>query len=212
MIAPDKAEKQLKAILNQDEYQAYYEENKTFFDRIKEWIGDWVKSLFERLFPNAHFSEQATAFFGYAIGIIGVVLFVLVVLYLRRGLSKNTSMKSRNELFQQSSKLQWSFKEHVAEADRLEKENNLNEAARHLFMALLLLFEEKEWVVPKAWKTNLDYYEELQAVDQQAAERFLALAVVFDEVTYGTRTVTPVEYQRFADQAMSWLPNHEQSG
>ncbi|WP_268872907.1 DUF4129 domain-containing protein [Neobacillus fumarioli] len=69
----------------------------------------------------------------------------------------------------------------------------------------MLYFHEKNWLEARIWKTNWDYYDELRRVDLQEADQFYRLAQIFDEVTYGERTVSKEEYVQFKQEAMKWL-------
>ena len=66
-----------------------------------------------------------------------------------------------------------------------------------MFLALLLYFHEKEWLEARIWKTNWEYYEEIRKVNQEWADQFYHLALLFDEATYGERKVDKEEYIRF---------------
>jgi hypothetical protein len=105
--------------------------------------------------------------------------------------------------------INWSFQQHLIEARKLEDLEDYTLSTRHLFLALLLYFHEKEWLVAKIWKTNWEYYDELRKVNQQCADQFYLLASFFDEVTYGERKVQKKEYIQFQMGAMKWFEENE---
>ncbi|MFK4996929.1 DUF4129 domain-containing protein [Bacillus sp. N9] len=57
----------------------------------------------------------------------------------------------------------------------------------------------------RVWKTNGEYYEELKKVNPKWANEFHHLALIFDEVTYGEKSVQKEEYVPFYIKAMKWL-------
>ena len=64
----------------------------------------------------------------------------------------------------------------------LESSGEYSQATRHLFLAILLFFDEKGWLVAKRWKTNWEYYDELVRTDKKRAERFFDFALLYYKV------------------------------
>jgi hypothetical protein len=105
----------------------------------------------------------------------------------------------------------WSYKDHLAESQKLEEKEDYSLAVRHLFLALLLNFHEREWLQARKWKTNWEYYEELQKVNKEWAEQFYSLALKFDEAAYGEREIKHEEFIPYKQTAMKWLnENHQE--
>ncbi|GHH99068.1 DUF4129 domain-containing protein [Neobacillus kokaensis] len=204
MLDANKARDELKDILNQKEYRVYDESKglfATWWDNAKQWIADKL----EDLFPSVNIADSAAGSILLIIVIVVVLLLLAISAYFlirnhRRNkvLRKHKPLQSRNEL-------NWSYSQHVREAERLEALSDFTGAVRHLFLGLLLFFHEKGWLEARFWKTNWEYYEELRKIDQSRAEQFFHLAQFFDEVTYGEREVKSKEYIQFYENVMKEL-------
>ena len=110
--------------------------------------------------------------------------------------NKSPSINERNELVVSNAS---------SRSNETRRLTDYTLSTRHLFLALLLYFHEKEWLEARIWKTNWEYYDELKKVNQEWAEQFYHLAYFFDEVTYGERNVQKEEYIQFHNEAMKWL-------
>ncbi|WP_370295635.1 DUF4129 domain-containing protein [Rossellomorea marisflavi] len=203
------ARDQLEDILNDPEYLAYQQE-AGFFARLWEKAIDAIMKALEALFPSVEPTARASSII--LIAIIAILIIALVVIATvlvskrikRRKLSERKPLQSMNEL-------EWSYKRHLKEADACSEKGDHRQATRHMFLALLLYFHEKEWLKAMVWKTNWDYYDELRKVNQEWAERFYRLAVVFDEVAYGEHDVDAEEFALFRNEAIKLIEtrNHE---
>lgn len=200
----DKAKEQLQGILDKNEYQIYYEDNRNFlevwWDRLTNWIGEQLAKIFSGLEPSSGFADLVLFIIIAAVFVlIGIVVFQRVRFsQRRRDLTEYKPLKSLNEA-------NWSFDNHLQTARQQEESGNYTDAARHVFLALLLYFDEKEWVKARNWKTNWEYFAELQQVNKQWAESFYQLALVFDEVVYGKRKLEKDAYFRYRNEALKWL-------
>nr|WP_231784156.1 DUF4129 domain-containing protein [Lentibacillus sp. JNUCC-1] len=101
--------------------------------------------------------------------------------------------------------LSWSWQKHLAKADDFSDKGDFAEATRHVFLALLLYFDEIEWVKARSWKTNWEYFAELKRVDKNGAEAFQRLALIFDQVFYGGQSMERADYERYRKEADQWL-------
>ena len=108
--------------------------------------------------------------------------------------------------------MSWSFQKHLNEAKRQEELAQYSHATRHLFLALLLFFHEKEWLEARIWKTNWEYYEELKKVNTDYANQFYDLALLFDEATYGEKSVDQKEFEQFRHAVMNWFGELDEQG
>lgn len=204
MANTDQAREELQQILQQNEYQVYYEDNRNFlevlWDRVTEWLGEILNGLFAGVDPAGGFADAVLVIIIAAVLILlGVVLIYRFRHYRRsRGFTQIRPLQSIHGS-------DWSFDQHLQAVQRQEENQDYTEAARHMFLALLLYFHEREWLKARNWKTNWEYFAELQAVDPHLADSFYRLALVFDEVFYGERTLSKDDYVRYRDEAMEWL-------
>ncbi len=200
--------RELEKILEQDEYQAYQEESKNFlqawWEKAKQWVADHLSDWFNSLTPSSGAADAVLLLI-----IVVVVAGLVIGIVLWSGRVKQRQAFRDVAPLQGMDERQWSYGRHLSEVRKLEGEAAYPAAARHLFLALLLYFHEREWLEARIWKTNWDYYEELQKSDQQKAEQFYKLALLFEEVTYGNRHLEQEEYEAYRRQAMHWLRSTE---
>ncbi|MFC0526042.1 DUF4129 domain-containing protein [Pontibacillus salicampi] len=207
---PNNAREELKGILQQEEYQVYYEEQKGIMSLLRS-LGKWLLERFQELFPGIRITDGTINVTMIVIGIIGIALFAVLVFLIQRNLTSQKTQRNKKAPLEHANELEWSYTKHLQEAEAKQQGGEYTVAARHIFLALLLYFDEQKWVEARAWKTNWDYYDELKKVDQSWAEQFYEMALLFDEITYGTRKVTQEELSSYEEQAMGWLNRSEQS-
>ncbi|WP_404452166.1 DUF4129 domain-containing protein [Virgibacillus necropolis] len=208
MFDESRAKEELGNILSQKEYQVYYEDNRNFlevwWDRAKSWLADLLSNMFSSFEPSS----------GAAEGILILIIIVLVVLLLvflaRHNYHRKQALRD-NKPLQSINEMNWSFRNHLSEARKQEDLYQYSISTRHLFLALLLYFHEKEWLEARIWKTNWEYYDELRNVNQDGAEQFYNLALVFDEVAYGERTINQTEFIQYKNKVMNWLEEKDSS-
>lgn len=204
MVNVDEAREELADILQREEYTVYYDQSKNllqiWWEKAVNWLGEKLADLFPTIEQSITFAEPLLfVIIAVLLVALGIVLFFLIR-YLRRKqkFSGQSPLHAKHEI-------EWSPHMHVLEAQKQEKLQAYSAATRHMFLALLLSFHEKEWLVARIWKTNWEYYAELQRVQPQAADPFQQFAQFFDEAMYGERVVGEAEYSRFRSEIMKWL-------
>ncbi|MCM2606855.1 DUF4129 domain-containing protein [Rossellomorea marisflavi] len=203
LLNEGKARDQLEDILDDPEYQAY-QQDPGFFSELWNKALEAIAKAIEAIFPAVEPTARASSII--LIGIIACLIIALVVIVIvlvsrkvkRRKLNERKPLQSMNEL-------EWSYKRHMKEAESFAASGNHSQATRHMFLALLLYFHEKEWLKAMVWKTNWDYYDELRKINKEWADRFYKLAIVFDQVAYGEREVDATEYASFRDEALELI-------
>jgi len=204
MQSPDKAREELEEILNQKEYQDYYEDQRNFiqiwWDKLKQWFGELLSDLFSGFNPSSDFADTVLVII---IG-VAVLLACLVGFLIFRSVKRKRTFNTHQPL-QSVDEMEWSVTEHLKEAKRQEREENYSLATRHQFLALLLYFHERKWLEAHVWKTNWDYVNELKREDKQKAEAFYELARIFDEAFYGKRKIKHEEYLSYQKKVQKWL-------
>ena len=203
----NEARDKLQGILDDKEYRIYHNESQgmlsSLWDKAKEWIAEQLEKIFPSLTPT---SGMASTTLIILLVIVAAILLIVVALGIRNGIRKKKFLGSKP--IRSENEMLWSYEKHLEEAAKNEELQQYSKAIRHMFLALLLYFHDKEWLEAKIWKTNWDYYEELRKIDPQGAEKFYRFALLFDEVAYGEREVRKTEYVEYKQEAMNWL-RHE---
>lgn len=204
MVDANKAREELQHIMERKEYRVYYEDTQNILEiwwgKAKDWIADQLSKLIPSFTPSSSAAEIVLI----AICLVLVVMLGFAVFLITRKTIRNRTLRNKIPL-QSIEELNWTYHQHLAEARKQEATGNYTLSSRHMFLALLLFFHEKEWLEARIWKTNWEYYEELRKVNSDWAELFSNLAYLFDEVTYGKRNVRKEEYIQYREQAMFWL-------
>jgi flagellar biosynthesis/type III secretory pathway M-ring protein FliF/YscJ len=206
MENPDKARERLEEILSQREYQVYYEENRNFlqiaWERLSEWFFELLAEWLSGLDPSNAFTDTLLVIL---MGVVILLAFVVVFFAVRAVRRKQEAREYQP--FQSADELEWSVTRHVKEAEKQADSGNYSLGIRHQFLALLLYFHDLELLKAYVWKTNWDYFAELQKKDKQRAEAFYELARVFDEAVYGEREIEQEEYERYRKHVRTWMQN-----
>lgn len=200
----DETKEKLQDILSERAYQIYYEDNRNFlqvwWDKAKNWVTEQLEKLFNSYEPSSGMVEVV---------MVGVILLVVILVGLGIFLAVRRTRRKRKfhdrQPLTSTNEMSWSFHHHLSAANEQEKQQNYQKATRHMFLALLLYFHEKGWLQARSWKTNWEYYAELKNVNQQSADQFYHLALLFDEVVYGERVMQKDEYIKYREAAMNWL-------
>ncbi|KGX90656.1 DUF4129 domain-containing protein [Pontibacillus marinus] len=211
MSKAQQAKEKLDQILEQDEYQVYYEEQENPFQYLLNQIGEWLLRMFQKLFPQIQITDQAVDVTMYVLGAVGIVILILLVVLIKRNLASNRTSRSNAHPIQHKDELAWSSDKHLQEASSYKQKGDYQQAIRHVFLAMLLYFDQQKWIEARVWKTNWDYYEELKKINLVWATQFYELAQRFDEVTYGEREVDEQEYESYRQQALEWLNSNRES-
>ncbi|WP_208585966.1 DUF4129 domain-containing protein [Gracilibacillus suaedae] len=195
---------QLNDILNQQEYQVYYEDNRSFleriWDRISDWIGDILALLFDSFEPSSTTGNLIIVLI--ILIVSAVVIFGIIALVMftvrKRKLSNQQPFVKRDELA-------WSYHEHLQAANDFETQADYRHATRHQFLALLLIFDKYSLLQANQWKTNWDYYDELNQSNKALAVDFYNLALLFEKVTYGEQPITEGDYHKYKAKISKWI-------
>lgn len=208
MLDPNHARNELKGILNQREYQAYYSHSWGWLSSWWEKALNWITNLLAKWFPSIQSSSTVSVPILITFMAATLILLVVLIYLAARHIRRNQIIRDQKPL-NSIQEINWSFQKHLMEAGKLENSNQYNLATRHLFLALLLCFHEKGWLEARIWKTNWEYYDELRKINPQAADQFFELASFFDNVTYGEHSVVIEEYIQFRAGVMKWIDDME---
>ncbi|MBS4176831.1 DUF4129 domain-containing protein [Lederbergia citrea] len=204
MLNANKSKDELQDILKGKEYQIYYDDHRSiiliWWEKAKEWLGEQLA----KLFPSIETASGAAAPILITLIIVVIALLGWIMFLLIRIRKRNRMMRVQKPLHSMK-EMNWSSQKHLSEADRQEALGEYTLSTRHMFLALLFYFHEKEWLEARIWKTNWDYYDELRKVNQLWADQFYHLAYFFDEATYGEHTVEKEQYIQFRSEANKLL-------
>lgn len=204
MSQQNEGKERLKEILEKSEYQAYEKETQTASQRLIDLIGQWVEGMLETWFPDFHISGSTINGWIYFFGLIGIGILIFLMVKLSGRISGEKKL-AQKRTFSSSEDLSWSQERHWQKADELASKGQWTEAARHLFLGMLVNFDDRGLVEAKAWKTNSDYFKELSGEDEGLKKDFGELALLFDQITYGNKRLDQREYEGFRGQAARWV-------
>ncbi|MGN8647167.1 DUF4129 domain-containing protein [Gracilibacillus sp. HCP3S3_G5_1] len=204
MASFQKEREQLNDILSKQEYQVYYEDNRSLleriWDRITDWIADILALLFESFDPSSTTGNLIIVLITLLVAVVvifGVIALIMFIVRKRR--------LSKHQPFNKSNELAWSYQNHLQTAKEYEAEADYRLATRHQFLALLLIADEYRWLEAKQWKTNWDYYDELKQSNKRFATDFYHFALFFEKVTYGEQSITEDDYQTYKTAINNWI-------
>lgn len=194
----------LEDILNTPEYQIYYVDNRSIFekwwDSVVEWFNELMMKIFSSFSPSSGFATVLVII----IGVIVLALIVLAVYFLVRHYRRKYRFQEQAP-FSHKQEKDWTYNQHLVYANEQEEAGNMKLATRHLFLALLLYFHEKGFVEAKLWKTNWEYFDELKRVEKKRAESFDQLARIFDDVVYGERKIEGESFLKYKEKVLYWI-------
>lgn len=196
MLNANKARDDIEEILQKQEYQVYYDHSNGLIETWWEKAKEWIASQLEKLFPSIKSASGASSAILITIIVIVILLLAFAAFMLLRNTRRNRLLRNERPL-QSLKERNWTYVRHLEEAEKLESLEDYTESTRHLFLAMLFYYHEKEWLEARIWKTNWDYYDELRKVSQQNAEEFFELAHFFEDAAYGEHKVSPEEYKPF---------------
>lgn len=200
----NQARENIKHILQQPQYQVYYEDHRSILQILWTKLLHWIQDIFAKLLSSISAAGSIGSIILIVliiavIGLVGFSTFLLVRMIRRRQQARG------NQPFRQMQQSTWTYHDYVTAAETQEAQADYSEAVRFMFMAVLLYAHEQHWLEIQMWKTNWDYNEELKKVDSQRAQQFLQLASLFDEVFYGRRSINEQVFQSYKNRAMNWL-------
>ncbi|PLS09536.1 DUF4129 domain-containing protein [Neobacillus cucumis] len=204
MLNANKARDDIQTILKKEEYQIYYKQSKGLIETWWEKAKEWIATQLEKLFPSVKSASSASSVILITVMVVILLLLTVTAFILIRNTRRNRLLRKQKPL-QSLKDRNWTYMRHLEEAEKLEASEDLTGSTRHLFLAMLLFFHEKEWLEARIWKTNWDYFEELRKVSQHKADQFNDLAQFFENVTYGQHYVSPEEFQPFRTKIHNML-------
>ncbi len=197
----------LQGILAGQEYQIYYREHQNILLDLLNRLRDWLYSILKNIFPQADAAQRASESLAYGLAALGVLLiflmlFLLVSRFVRHGRVHPKRMGTSKSLSQ-------TVQHHLVEAHRLADQGEYAPALRYLFLGFILYLDQNRWIEAKAWKTNWEYFAELNARSPQLANCFTSLATKFEEAMYGGRPISRDDYRLYHNQVSRCLHEGE---
>lgn len=186
-----------------NEYQVYYQTHKNF---LLEWFNrfkNWLIHILKKLFPNLHVNDKTLEWVSYGIMAAVVIIFLFLVVKVILKLVQERRYYTRP--IHSNEDLHVSSQNHLNEAHHLAQKGDFRLALRHVFLSFILYLDENELITAKPWKTNWEYYDELNEQNKELADEFYLLALKFDEAIYGGRVINMddyLSYREFVDIRM----------
>lgn len=202
-VNQERLREQLKNELSGESYQVYHQ-NDSWLDRIREWIGDRLANLL----PQVDISPQVTNGVTYGIIGVGILLFLLFMWVFVRRVVRQTRFDPKP--VGSAADFSQTTRQHLSQADDLAKQGDYSEAFRHVFLACLLDLEQKRGIEIQPWKSNGEYYDDIQRHRPEDAAFFYELAMRFDAAMYGRRPVTAETYRSYRDKMIRWMKEDEE--
>lgn len=185
-----------KDILAEDAYQVYYQDQRNIFqriwDQVMEWISEWFSNLLGGLQPGNSLADAIIV----GMLVIGGILTLLLILFITRYVMRKQQLK-RNQPLQAVTYHTKTLQDYIDQFETAQQSDDLPGAVRYRFLILLFRLEENEWLKVVNWKTNWDYYKEIERIGREQADAFYQIAIYFESITYGNKRVELKAYQAY---------------
>ncbi|ENH96445.1 hypothetical protein J416_10546 [Gracilibacillus halophilus YIM-C55.5] len=201
-MSNDNAKEKLIEITEREEYQVYYEDHRSFLERIWNQVTSWLNNLLSQMFDSFEAGSTAGSTIVYTIIGVLVLAFMIGLVLLTTNIIRKQQVR-RQRPFQSTAELEWDYKKHLHAGKEAMDNERYRVATRHFFLALLLQLDTKQLVKAKKWKTNWDYFDEIRHTNQTLADDFDQLALFFDRVTYGEQSTTLSSIQDYYEKILN---------
>lgn len=202
-LDPKEAHHELKAILSRKAFQIYHHHGQNIltvlWNRFKKWLLHWL----EQWFPSLEINHSSPHWVFYAVIILILFFIIFLVFQLWRHFASVRHF--RNRRFGSESELALTASNHLRQADACAADGNFPLAVRHTFLALILHLDQSGLMEARPWKTNFEYYAELEAENRELAELFIEQASYFEEIVYGNHPVQMEDYQSYYRRVEHWI-------
>lgn len=205
----EQAKRRLETIMDQQEYQVYYQDNRSLIDKAIDRFLSWLVDVLNGWSINIDPSNNVGTAILYIFLLLGIIAVIVVGIFLSRNWLGKRSLKNRKPFH--THQPDWSSSQHWLEASHLEDKQLFHQATRHLFLSFLLMLHESDILLARMWKTNWEYYEEIRRNDQALAEQFYQFAIFFEEVTYGERQLNHEAYSSYRNRVQQWMEDFEKA-
>lgn len=193
----------LDQILSDQEYQAYYQDNRNILQRIWDYVKEWVIELLSKWFSGLSPSSTTGDIIVAILFIVMGIVVISLAIYLVKNWQRRKRLK-RNQPLKGMATNNLSLFDYQQSLKEAESEQNYQAAVRLRFLILLFELDQQQWLKQERWKTNWDYYQELKRLKKNKSEPFYQIAVYFEAVTYGNKLVELEDYQKYVDQLQAF--------
>lgn len=206
-LNPKEAHKELTSILSKKTFQIYHHHGQNIltvlWNRFKKWFLHWL----EKWFPSIELKNSSPHWVFYVV--VTLILFFIVFLVFRLWRHFAGRGSYRNRRFGSESELSQTVSSHLQKADAFAEEGDLKLAIRHTFLALILHLNESGLMEVRPWKTNFEYYTELESENKELADHFFEHASYFDEIVYGNHPIQIEDYQSYRRRLEQWIDSEK---
>lgn len=203
------AKEELQQILAKEEYQIYYRQRQNLWQKWLEQFQDWLSRFLHSIFPRTEITPGTSNWPAYVLIAVCLLLVItLLILFLSRFVRRR---RLQQRVVSSAKELELSFTRHLHEAARYREQAEYGLALRHLFLGFILFLDQKGLLEARAWKTNGEYYQELEKTNKDLAADFYKIALKFEETIYGSRPLTPEQLQNYFNLTQNWLSKGEKN-
>lgn len=188
----------LQGILDTKEYKIYTQENRSVLQDLFEDLKNWLHQILQSIFPHVDIAKRTSDWLAYGIVALGLLLLILLLFLLLSRFVRQGRVNSKKVSTIKGQIL--TVQRHLEKAHSLAEEGNYDLALRSLFLGFILYLDQNSWLEAKAWKTNWEYYAELNSHAPQLAQSFYTLAIKFDEAMFGGRPIERDDYWFYHNQ------------
>lgn len=193
----------LDELLTGDEYQAYYQDQRNLLQRIWDGIKEWLGNLFADWLGGLNPSSSVGDLIVVVLLVVGLIVVVFLVILSLANWRRKYRLKNNHPLKNISSQ-NLSIRDYQGHLKKAEDREDYQEAIRFKFLLLLFDLEAKGSIKTARFKTNWDYFGELEQINTDQAEHFYPLAVYFESVTYGNKIVNAKDYHDYLKRVQAF--------
>jgi len=193
----------LDQILTRDEYQIYYQNQGNLLQRIWNRVKEWIDKLFTDWLGELSPSSSVGDLIIIVLLVVGLIIVTFLVILSIANWRRKHRLKNNQSLKNISSQ-SLSINDYQRRIKKAEKTADYQRAIRYRFLLLLFELEEKGLIKTERFKTNWDYFKELEQINNDRAEHFYPLAVYFESVTYGNKIVKAKDYHDYLNRVRAF--------
>jgi hypothetical protein len=199
----------LAEILAGGEFTAHPKASFGLFDFVEKWLKELVE-WFQKLFPNTQIPSGAVDVVKYIVIAFGILLLIFMIYWFAKQIIGQKRL-SRKRIPHDQDRVRTSA-DYLRMAQQAKERGEWREGIRCLFLSLLFYAENKSWLQVERWKTNGEYFEELQLHRPEFLSEFAEGALLFDRTWYGKEAAGLQEFGPFYSKVAQLMKEEVSDG
>ena len=201
----DENKRKLAEILRREEFQKNAEE-KSLFQKIFDWIAEWIASLFPKTMNPAPSAFEGLGslkivlqilVYAVVLGLIGFFIYKFAPFFLAKFHGqKEKKEKSERVILGEKLAPDASSENLFSQAESLARSGNLREAIRKGYIALLCELSERKIIGLSQHKTNRDYLRDVRK-HAELYQNMNGLTANFERHWYGFENANEKDWENF---------------